>query len=486
VSGAITLLHDRWPWLARHPHETVDIILRSAKDLGAPGTDSVYGRGMLDVAASQSPLDFWKLTFTEVRNGVATPRTASEVRNTGVRTTWEAEGAYFTLIEKVGATHRDFQVPMSTRLVGQKTAVNGTPEYFQTYIRSRLTGWIKGSNSFTDVATQVMQPPGAWSFAATTGAPEPVFGRRDLAASPHVSFRMADPTGRLAFSAGHGQGAMVLRALPAFSMTRDYSSADGGVNPMLGLASGGAFASAEFALSPSTVLSVGATQRTLVHARNPALDDVQRDALRNVEDYEAGAFDLRLTHRLSGRVSLTAGYANLRESNALLGVQSTEPGDFAHGSRSHVADVGASFALPAGLTVSASATLASSRTAGGDDQALTSAGEVVSSAYAVAMTKEGLLGPSDLLRFSLSQPLHIVKGKLGFTAFEVIDRQTGELGFVNRTFEIRNARRHVAETLYAAPVLEGQGQVSLFGRAELQNGEADPDLMVGAGFNVRF
>jgi Subtilase family len=57
VSGTIALLHDRWPWLANHPKESVDIILSTAKDLGAPGTDEVYGRGLIDVEASQSPIN---------------------------------------------------------------------------------------------------------------------------------------------------------------------------------------------------------------------------------------------------------------------------------------------------------------------------------------------------------------------------------------------------------------------------------------------
>ena len=37
--------------------ETVDIILQSARDAGAPGVDPVYGRGILDIQASQEPLE---------------------------------------------------------------------------------------------------------------------------------------------------------------------------------------------------------------------------------------------------------------------------------------------------------------------------------------------------------------------------------------------------------------------------------------------
>ena len=63
VTGAVSLIHDRWPWLQNFAKETADIILQSAEDLGAPGVDGVYGHGLLDVEAAQSPLNFNNLTF---------------------------------------------------------------------------------------------------------------------------------------------------------------------------------------------------------------------------------------------------------------------------------------------------------------------------------------------------------------------------------------------------------------------------------------
>ena len=121
VSGAITLLHDRWPWLAQHPEETVSIILKSAKDLGEPGVDDVYGAGLLDVEASQSPLDFGALDFYEYRNNKKIKRTASDLQRTGVGDTWNAEGVFLTMFETIGNTHRDFVVPFSDQLIGQKS-----------------------------------------------------------------------------------------------------------------------------------------------------------------------------------------------------------------------------------------------------------------------------------------------------------------------------------------------------------------------------
>ena len=126
VSGAIALLHDRWPWLAKDPAASVEIILRSARDAGAPGVDPVYGVGLLDITASQSPLDFNKLTFYRVRNGIATRIPAARLRAKGVRAAWEANGVYFALFEKVGKSYRDFLVPMSSQLSGRVMSAFGS------------------------------------------------------------------------------------------------------------------------------------------------------------------------------------------------------------------------------------------------------------------------------------------------------------------------------------------------------------------------
>jgi hypothetical protein len=487
VSGAITLLHDRWPWLKNYPQETANIILGSAKDLGAPGPDPVYGYGLLDVQASQSPLDMSALTFYEYKDGVATQKTASAVRDAGVQTSWEADGVFFTLFETIGATHRDFTVPMSSRLVGQKSSVTGTEDYFQSYITSRLTGWINGTNSFSDTVTQVSDKPGQWAFAVTTAMPAEPLGHQDFAAlSPHVAMKMTSPTGRFAFNAGHGVGAMVLGQQTGFAMTRDYSGVDGGVNPLLGFASGGAFASVDLALSKKTTLSFGGTEQTLVHAKNPALTDLDRELLRNVDDYRASAFSLRLTHQATDALSLSADVARVREANGLLGVQSLERSDLQHGAMSDVVTLGASYELPHGMTLAGSASLGRTRTMGGADQNFATAGDVVSSAYAVSFAKQGLFANKDLFKVTLTQPLHIESGQLSYTSVEVVDRTTGEIGPVTRTFDITNKARNVAETLYATPVMKGRGQVSLFGRAEFQAGEPVQDYMVGARLNLNY
>lgn len=54
IAGAAALLRSLWPNLTAE--EVVDILLTTATDLGDPGTDQVYGRGLLNVGAAVSPV----------------------------------------------------------------------------------------------------------------------------------------------------------------------------------------------------------------------------------------------------------------------------------------------------------------------------------------------------------------------------------------------------------------------------------------------
>ena len=170
----------------------------------------------------------------------------------------------------------------------------------------------------------------------------------------------------------------------------------------------------------------------------------------------------------------------------MLGVQSLQPGDLGHGSTSQVLTLGASYELPHGITFAGSASTGRTRTAGGEQQALGSVGDVLTSAYAVTFAKQGVIGDKDLFKVSVTQPLHIERGQLSYTGVEVIDRATGEIGPVTRTFSIANAPRQVAETLYATPVMKGRGELSFFGRAEFQSGEPIQQYMLGARLNLNY
>lgn len=468
VSGAITLLHDRWQWLTKYPNETAEIILSTARDLGAPGVDPIYGRGVLDVQASQSPINFSSLEFYEYDKktvGKGKARNVTELRSGGISGAWEAEETFFYLIEKIGATQRDFAVPLSKRLIGQKTSVNGSAEYFQSYVSAKFQDWIKNGGKFSDVASYTAPDRGGWNFAMQASNPVAIANGQRIVAFPQTSLTFSDPSGRLTLSGGHGEGVRTLLGATGFGLRSDYDVSNGGVNPLLGFASGGAFVDADVAIAQNLKIAAGFTEKTLDHSRNPLSSQAQRQNLIGVESYRANAFNFRLTHKASDTATFTLGYTKLHELNGLLGVQSTMSSDLDAGSSSDTITLGANIELPQNFSIAASATGAVSRAA--QNQSLNTAGRgVISSAYSVSLTKKGFLGKNDSIRLSFTQPLHIEKGTMEFTSVQIIDRSTGELGAVTQRFDItEKSRRLSSEILYSIPLTK-TGEMSLFGRAD--------------------
>ena len=486
VSGAIALLHDRWPWLANHPRESVDIIFQSARDLGAPGVDPIYGHGLLDVAASQSPLNYNNLVFYEVRNGVMTQRSITDLRSGGAQTSWEADGVYFHLYEPIGSTFRDFTVPVSSQLVGQVRSLTGALEYFQRFAQRGLTDFINGTG-FTDMATVDMPALNGLQLSVAGGSPYAYLTGRD-GPTPHTLIRFRDVSSGLAFTAGHGNGAMAMNGVAGLAMSSDHSR-DGGVNPLLALASGGEFASVDMPLGRNTLVSFGVTrQQRDDDEANPFQSDLERLALQGVDRFEAEAMNVRISHQASPSLLISGAYARIRENNALLGVQSPERTDFTHGATSETATLSASLNIGSGFTFAASGTLGRTRAAG--EQGFVTQGEgVLSTAFAASLTREGLLGRHDALRLSVAQPLHIERGQLAYRSVQVIDRTTGELGVADQPFEASgDPRSLIGELLYQTPILSGNGEIGLFGRTEFRpEGNLDINqFAVGSRVSIRF
>ena len=483
VSGAIALLHDRWPWLAKDPAATVEIIVRSARDAGAPGVDPVYGAGVLDVTASQSPLDFNSLLFYKVRNGVAVRQSVAKLQANGVRPAWEANGVYFTLFEKVGNSVRDFIVPMSSQLSGRVMSPFGSREEFQHFLTERLTDFINNGDGgqFTDVASYTTPERGGWRMSIASQDPT-AYVTGQAGQVPHSAMRAAAPGGAFAITAGFGAGAMALSGQRGFAMISDFSG-DGGVNPLLSLASGGGFFASEFALAERTRVTVGFTERKLAAADDLARSQINR-ILGHAEERSANALNLRLDHDFAPGTGLSLSYTLLREDNALLAVQAYN-GLLEGGSHSEALTLGGSAQLGVGLTLAASASAGRTRTADAGQQLVTSGAGLLTSAFAVSATKNGLFGREDRLRLSFTQPMHVESGRMTLHAAAIADRATGEIGLTTSEFAIAGEDRvHTGEFLYAAPLEGGQGEVSLFGRATF-GAAADHRAGYAGGVRVR-
>lgn len=493
VSGAIALIHDRWPWLKNFPQETANIILESAKDLGAPGTDPVYGRGLLDVEASQSPLDFNSLIWFSVSNGQTKAQSASQVLatyNTGDQSAWDASGAYFYAFEPLSLlTSRDFAIPLSQKLIGQNVRTsNGAQEQFQAYLLGRMDDWAasggrlaaSGMNGFASGSIPVANP---WNAEMNVSfAPRQArFGFRDE--GPAYQSNLQVRQGRTMVTVGFGDGAPQLFSQSGFTQAADYEADRGGANPLLGLASGGAYGAWSYSLSERVAFSAGAMVRD--QERDTRLLPALGVRGNGAEAYTANATHMSVTVKPADTLSLTGSYTRLHEGAALLGVQSFDPADFRKGATTDGYSVSLNWAAAPKLSIMATGTVGRTRQ-GEDGQTLSVDKEgLTSTAFQVGLMRQDLFAKGDRLQLSVSQPMYVERGSLNVTTVQVIDRETGQIGPVTQSFDISGKRRIAAEAFYAKPA--GQGDVAFFGRAETDDGGKTTDrYMAGARYRIAF
>ena len=502
VTGAVALLQDRWPWLANHADETAQIIFRSAKDLGAPGVDPVYGWGELDVQASQSPLNFNNLIvyqpFTYSGSAVNTPllpnwsptALKNSVLNAGQLNLWQQKGAYLVAFETIGTTYRDFNIPLSSLLVGKNQTVNGSSNPFQSYLYQRMIDWAHGKNSlsFDSQATQLSQ--GDWKLGMVTTESTP--DETSSGEGPvHMEFVASNPQDGIELRLGEGNGvhAMMGDAMTgdgAFALRSDFDPSTGGVNPVLGFASGGMYASGGYAVTHNLKLAFGFSERSDDHIYiDPTfgpLKDLPLDTARSQASL-AG-----VTYAVDKDITINAAYTSLTEANGLLGSQGGGALAFAGAAHTQGTTVGATAALTDGWTVSASGTMAHTTAPQSALSSLSlSQSGLQSTAYELAATKDGVFSDTDSLRLSLTQPLHVESGSLYYSSLEVTDRSTGAVGPVTQTWDVAGKREYRAETMYDVPVFDGRGAVDGFAVLDM-NPPSAPDtpmaVSVGAQFRV--
>ncbi len=491
VTGAVALMHDRWPWLEGYARETIDIIFQSAQDLGAPGVDGVYGWGLLDIEAAQSPLSFGDLEFYQVdtKNGRLKRKAISASKARRNKQNWESKGVYFIAFEEIGDTQRDFAIPFSSQLVGQTVTVNGVEEQFQTYIYERMRDWQDAG--FTDVSSLTAPVrDGAWSIGLTATNLAPDASRQDNELPYALGVTASNLGSGVTLRAGVGAGAMSLSQHGGFGLFSDYNGETGGVNPFLGLASGGAYASMDVAVGPRTRLSFGVTERSNARTFTDPTTGEEHSLVEGAPDYAAAAANLGAVFTLSDALTARIDYTLLHEDTGLLGVQGLSPVDLG-GATSDTVTLGADMALARGWSLAVSGSVASTRDGALGDATLSiEDGGLTSTAMQLAAAKQGVFGDHDRMRLSISQPMRVQSGALAFTQLEVIDRSTGETGLVSHRVDMAESNSaFIVEGLYARPVFDGAAQFSAFARAQTGQTDVigeDTQMLVGGRFSTQF
>ncbi|MEO0879434.1 MAG: S8 family serine peptidase [Pseudomonadota bacterium] len=486
VTGAVSLIHDRWPWLQNFAKETTDIILESAEDLGAPGVDDVYGHGLLDVEAATAPLDFNNLTFQQPNtDGTVTNLTPTQLRDSvltvGQLGLWEAAGAELVATETVGNTFRDFNIPLSTVLAGNNAA-NG--EKFQRHVYTRLVDWAQGTNSVAAAPVETaVGKIGEFGIVAQATPVSPFAPVSEQDKPFNTSLLVASKNRRVTFQLGEGTGAVALTHTEGFDHYSDHNPESGGVNPFLGLASGGLFANLVSEIKPGLKLAFGFTQ---VVDENVTPDETTGQLLPTfdgIQDYRANALVADVSYALTDNVRFNVSLTHLSEENGVLGAQGAGAFSLDEGATTNAVTFGASYQFSPRFSLSASATAGRTQSRNGGD-AFFGIDEdgLTTSAFQVSASANNLFAENDRVRLTFSQPLNVETGSLSYDSVQVVDRATGELGVVTDFINLGDGgRRYVTEAQYAFPLLDGAAEISLFGRMDFGAADIDGEYNAIAG-----
>ena len=503
VSGTAALIHSYWPWMADNAEETVNAILWSAQDLGEAGVDGVYGYGLLDVEAALSPLDWNDVKFYRDYDGDdhwSGQMSASAIQNWFLNADVlqiEADGGRLVGFEDIGATYRDFRIPLSTLIYGQNEDARGhiANQRFQRHLHQRFVDWATGNSSLTDIQSYSasMGADGEWAMSMTATPYSPGADVRDGELPFQTTLVMANAETGTTMLAGHGDGAALLNGSDVFGFYSDFDTKTGGVNPVLGLASGGTFAASTVKVSEGLSLTAAITETERDHSYVDALTEQRVDGGRGLADFAAQATQVSAKYQLTGSTAIGVAYTQLNEADSVLGDQGAGIMSLEGGATTDSVTFSADTKLGRGVSLGLSATTAKTRGTefGGESFLALSDKGVNSTAFALGLRKDGVFGKKDHLRISVAQPLTVEQGAVELSQVEVIDRNTGELGLVTQRLNLATDRTLVAEAQYATSFMDGNAELSAFTRAEFQTGESvgqqeETDIGVGARLAFKF
>ncbi|MGN6499841.1 MAG: S8 family peptidase [Tsuneonella sp.] len=451
VAGAVALLAQAFPNLTGA--QIVKILLSSARDAGAAGTDAVYGRGILDIARAFAPQGTTTLAggTTTVSLGdttaVGSPSMGDAFAQTGLSTV------------VLDGYKRAYNYNLGQGLRGASLA-------------PRLAG---------AVATQ---------------------GRQKVAASEKLAlaFTVGDPsdeaagwTRKLRLTQEDAEAARVLAAHAALKLSPTTQvgfayreRADGLVAQLAGqdrpafLIAGSARGDNGFAASSDTSLALRHTLGPWGLTFSAESGEAWLGAFRDAKDMVSRNREHRGTHsyaltadRRFGALDTALGATWLNEDRTILGAYLNDAFG-AGGADTLFLDAGAGWHFAPGWRLGGE--FRQGWTRAQRLGAIANGSNFVSRAWSVDLGKQAVFGPFDFLGLRVSQPLRVESGGLNLDLPVSYDYGSETAGYGLRSLSLAPQGREIdGELTWHGPLWGGDAAASLFYRTDPGNYAALPD-----------
>jgi subtilisin family serine protease len=421
VSGLAATILSKWPQLSGK--QAGQVILATARDIGASGVDPVFGAGLIDVRAALSPVD------PTLSNGVSQSPVANAVMAVpgpvGVGSIQTAI-ANVTVIDSYG---RDFSGSAADMVV--------RPE-------SGRSSWLRGrvAQMATGGASDVAVGPFSASMAYT--------GLRSGPGAADVSHVLT--SGEVGYAFGRT------------AVRMGFNAADSLQNDIMGLAP---FADGILAYAPQAGNSMAVDHATAIGRIGVAVAEGASDGSR------ARAATLSFA---AGGVTARASWID--ETGSVMGVASAGPLALGRGARTGLVELHGGVGLAGGWRLEGYGSVGVTRLRIDPTSIVTGASSLVGTRLGVQASGQALGG---VLSFGVAQPLTIESGRARLTFGSGYDAVARSVTLRSTTAELASEERRVQLT---AGFMRGTARLNF--RIGVMKDVADGSTRALAGYSTAF
>jgi hypothetical protein len=440
ITGTVALLAQAFPNLTAS--QILQILFNSADDLGVAGTDSIYGRGRLNIAKAFQPSGTTTLAASQIAVGTGTSGDLPEAAGDGDLINGKMgviilDGYSRAFVMDLAKSLRGAEAskPLHRALDGGSTVRNSTASLGPLTVAMTVAERPQANGVF-EAERFGIGPDDARKAHLIAGAAIARLDRRTAAA-----FGMAEGAKALERRLSGAEAG-------AFLIARDISADPG-------------FA-ARRNMSMAVRRNLGPVGMTIGSESGEVWQDAATTATGSPYQWTSVNFDKKL-----GRTWLSAGISRLDEKRTLLGGRLGEA--FGNGgAQSLFVDLEARHRFGKSLVATLSARRGWTDFAGGSFQ---------SGAFAFDLQKWGVVRAGDRIGLRLAQPLRIEQGGLGLMLPTAYSYATETATSSWSTLSLTPSGREVdAEISYSTPVAGGWLGGNLFARRQpghVQSADAD-------------
>jgi len=462
VAGALALLMSAFPNLTSA--QVLDIMFRSADDAGNPGTDAVYGRGILNLSRAFQPIGQTSLAGSAVPVSTTGNATLGGALGDGRKLGTAMRGAVildgydraFAVDLARSLAAAPLQRPLGQRLVDRSRGVSAGDG--KRYLYLNLTP-----------ATSTRPWVGLAQMGVDARAADRVRARHGLVASE------LDARTRMGLAFGYGAETLL--------------GSMGGSRP------DGAFVTGADPLTDAGFARRNGTSAAVTHrlgswslgfaAGHATTREARADRLVTGRDGSVDTLAIEASRRI-GPAALTLGVAQMRESDTLLGSWSGPALGF-EGATTRFASLDVRLPLGSGFSAGVGARhgWTDAKLGGGlieDVDGLRSFG------FQLDLAKDGVLGARDRLDLRVAQPLRVSGGTARLAVPVDYDYAARATTFDRRTAALTPSGREIdVEAAYSVGLMGGELGAHLFWRNEPGHvaGRSD-DLGAALRFSLGF